>query len=99
MPWGSRALAQNAARHVIEDPAKAYILDHSGQPASADFTVNKPRIPLNDDCSSLKQGKSLPRVLAGDLLAHRLATPAVPFPRIGTASLSVRDLACLSWAR
>jgi len=92
-------LAPSAAPHAIEDPDKAYILGHSGQPASADFTVNKPRIPLNDDCSSLNQGKSRLRVRASGLLAHRLATSAVPFPRIGKASLSVRDLACLSWAR
>jgi hypothetical protein len=84
---------------VIEDPAKDYILGYSGQSASADFTLNKSRIPLNDDCSSLNQGKSRLRVRAGDLLELRFATPAVPFPRIGKAFLSVRDLACLSWAR
>ena len=92
-------LSPGAAWHVIEDLAKAYILDHSGQPASADFTVNKLRIPMNDDCSSLNQGKSRLRARAGDLFALCLATPAVLSPRIGTAFLSVRDLACLSLAR
>src|SRR6476620_5693633 len=88
--------APGAARHAIEDPAKAYILGHSGQPASADFTVNKPRIPLNDDCSSLNQGKSRLHACAGGLLPQRLAAPVLG---IGNASLSVKDPACLSWAR
>jgi hypothetical protein len=71
------------------------------RPASAEFTVNKPRIFLNDDGSSMSHGKSRLLALAPDVdfAAHCRAALAFPFPRIGTASLSVRDLACLSWAR